>query len=664
MRIARSPLARRIVAFVAAVVIVHAAFYAGPRWWYSRPRVYPQAYEKAVEALKEVVGPAAVERGVFAIAKEPVWVPYEGRAVVKGSPSLVVCLAAPGRDSYLIWDNDSGGSKAAWISRAQAEEAWAAFQYLHTATAAFPGMVPSQANVGVNEIGFVDATWYYPAIWTSAREAAGGTSSIPEDSVRHFAYRRLAKELSKGHKVAGGNEMLAPALTALVTPCIVPQNDVDKEILDRYIGEYAHTAGRGALGALKKIDSRNRRGMHALDLSNRHPKWKILDDWLTERAHRMSDLIGPDVAQLIQEVNGVKGRSDEECEEILKKSLQSGRYWDWETATAWGTLSDRSPAKLLAVLADNYRPGTANIATLPPFAGPGDRIVKLIAEDPTNPARGDAALILFRATHDKRYVDTIKDAAMAAAYGGRWMDAGRAHYVLANVLAAHKEYPDAVDLEAFTGTLLQSANPQYVDNMRFIAGALGDASAGATPVLANLLDRPETIIPASYGAAGDLIRAEAAKALGRIASAGAADALMACLDGSKREANQAVARAAVDALGDVGDVRALPILEKILDGFGPADTSANSSDTDSQPLTRTVVHRAILMIEVKAAQDPCARFLSLAEADRSLFSAADLARRFSADQLRMLLPDDRCRDSRVRVYSALAQQLESGGDAR
>ena len=41
-------LRKRVLIAVAAIAVIHAAFYAVPRWWATRPRFYPEAYEEAV----------------------------------------------------------------------------------------------------------------------------------------------------------------------------------------------------------------------------------------------------------------------------------------------------------------------------------------------------------------------------------------------------------------------------------------------------------------------------------------------------------------------------------------------------------------------------------------------------------------------------------------
>jgi hypothetical protein len=122
MRLPNLTLRRRIIIAVLAIAVIHALFRWLPGYIERRPRFYGDAWARAVEILKEEVGPAAVENGVFYIPREGAW-RFTSAFMVR--PSLDAIVWHPGPDLSALLDR-----KVARLSRREAQQLLATFRYL------------------------------------------------------------------------------------------------------------------------------------------------------------------------------------------------------------------------------------------------------------------------------------------------------------------------------------------------------------------------------------------------------------------------------------------------------------------------------------------------------------------------------------------------------
>jgi hypothetical protein len=131
MKFPNPSLRSRIIIAVAAIALVHALFRWVPGYVERRPRFYEDAWKRANEILKEEVGAAAVENGVFYIPREKIsvastggtWRRYEWAFMVLPSGDAFVGHPL----DYLSADHPG---KWARLSPDEAQQLLATFRYL------------------------------------------------------------------------------------------------------------------------------------------------------------------------------------------------------------------------------------------------------------------------------------------------------------------------------------------------------------------------------------------------------------------------------------------------------------------------------------------------------------------------------------------------------
>ena len=158
MIISRS-LWRRIAVAAVAIAAIHVAFWAIPRWRATRPQAYPQAYERAVAALKAEFGAAAVEKGVISIPRELIAVPYTGRLLVASKSAGACYLELKGSYAHLVACANRKPAVGVRLTAAGARELWAVFAYLYGTRATCEGPLPPQHKVYMGAFVSEDRTW-------------------------------------------------------------------------------------------------------------------------------------------------------------------------------------------------------------------------------------------------------------------------------------------------------------------------------------------------------------------------------------------------------------------------------------------------------------------------------------------------------------------------
>lgn len=123
MKRIRLTIRRRIIIAVLAIAVVHALFKWVPGYIERRPRFYEDAWARAVEVLKEEVGAAAVENGVFEIPREEISVASYGGVWEEGEWAFMVL---PSGDAFPC----VSGLNLAHLSPGDAQRLLATFRYL------------------------------------------------------------------------------------------------------------------------------------------------------------------------------------------------------------------------------------------------------------------------------------------------------------------------------------------------------------------------------------------------------------------------------------------------------------------------------------------------------------------------------------------------------
>jgi len=676
MRIARSPLARRIVAFAAAVVIVHMAFYAVPRWWYSRPRVYPEAYEKAVEALNGVVGPEAVERSVFSISRNPVSVPYRGYAMVFWADGLAdfLYIGAPGDDSFVIKAEFRYSVRtvtARSLSWEKARSAWATLQYLCRTEPSFSGAVTGQRYLVYDPSGFAYETWSSRKITTSAdepwlRDEPGEAStSLVRASVRQLACSRVMRELYNSGAPQVDRKAFSLAMADIIRKSLgaTLQMMFERMSLEYLIEPYASMAGKDALPALREIDNWHIQEADARRLVQWFQWAPILNSYLESRARRIGERQAPDVSGEIWAVTALDGKSKEEEVAALTKAAMSGSTIGWKAQVL---LLSRWPEEWRIHLTDNYGSLPVGIRRIVPELESSDRITRLIADDASNSAQWYAASILCKGNERELLARLEKIAiahldAVARARGARMATKVDLRGLMQALFDTCKSGSSASEARSLARRLFSRPSPGPWTDWTYeemLKGVAASDSESATAMLADILNAPETMLNAEYAASfGRGLRVKAVAALRNRDTQAARDALLAYLKGSHTRAEWKVTSAVVDAAGDSGDDRALPILEEMLVRCPAPGPDTDESVPGPSGVSIRTLRRAIVAIHVANAANRVESFASLDTADQRSARQESLAWRFSTNELRTLLADDRCRAARAAIYNALATNI-------
>jgi len=680
MRIAKSPLARRIVAFAAAVVIVHVAFYAGPRWWYSRPRFYPEAHEKAVGALEGVVGPAAVERGVFTIPRQPVVAPYRGCATAFGTGGIhFLYIGAPRDDSFVIDVVDEGYGlytiAAARLSWEKARSAWGTLQYLCRVEPAFNGMVTGWRHLAYDMGAFSYETWFTTRVttgfdepWLRGEPGAAATSFV-RASARQLACGAIMREMREYNTSQIDNKALLRAVADIIHKSLgaTSWDTFGNTSLGCLVEPYADMAGRDALPLLREIDSWRTREANARRLAQWFNWAPFLKSYLEDRAQWFSDRQPPDVADETRMVTALGGKStDEQLAELVKIATSpSATGWKYPF-NAQRLLVNRWPEAWKTYLADNYASLSPDVRRMVPELESSDRLARLVADDAENLAQAYMTGILCKddpkeliTRLEKIATAQLDRAAALKSNNGRTINDLRR--ITRTLFDGCKEEPAASEARELVLRLIKHATPEAwadwtADEM--VVGATESDSASATAALADILNSPDRAFALECMALRAVqLRAKAVVALGRRDQQAARGALLAYLRGSHPREEEKVTSAVVDAVGDSGDDRALPILEEMLARCPTAGSDTDETVAGPSGVSARALRRAIIAIRVANAADRVGSFASLDAKDQRLIRAESLAWRFNTNELRALLADDRCREARAAIYNALVTNL-------
>jgi hypothetical protein len=657
MRIVRSSLARRVVAFVAAAAIVHIAFYAGPMWWYSRPRVYPEAYEKAVGILKEEFGEKAVEKGLIAIPRQAISLPYEGQAYVSGGGQRLVIDLRPGRDSCVFGVSAESTAPVARVSFERARDLWAIAFYLRWSHAALRQNVSLEFGRPGYDMGkgmFVERTWLSRRVSTTElpqEQMINGQlctyfgnllPSTPDNGIHEAAWARLIETLRARGELSRpcAADESQDAMKQTIEACFPCADKWDVEIANSLLRTYAENARKADLRLLKRIEAG----------SKPSPEWltrvpvigQRIADW-DERRREYQVLRGP--SPPVWGATHLAGKSREEHFRILVAAALQKRgatYDDFSHYAAHKILSDTREREWQEYLADHYESVSAEDFMAVCLGD--NRLTRIIAEDNQSKRQALAWGALYGSTGDRRYADRLEKAAFGAASPEKdKVDA--ALWLLPSLCKSDSNY----DFAKLMRDMLARMTAAYEGMGSSIAYALESAGTPACDaLLVEIVARPDGVLPNDFAASGEGqdLRWQAGNALARRATADIARALVPYVARGCREGEARIWGSAVGAIGKAGDDAAIQMLEAM------AASGAYGAASPNEPQPVYAIRHALALRRVMTVPQPVPAYLALDGDARWSLSARDLAQ-LTTEQLKELLATDAAAEQRVRILSAL-----------
>jgi len=689
---------KRVLIAIVAIAAVHAAFYAIPRWWYSRPGVCPEAYENAISLLKEDFGAASVERGIVAIPKTPISVPYRGVSYCFSSARNVeLYIRIAGDQSWILHIDWHGVVRAKRVSFAKARQLWALFTYLDSAdTTCARGPVPQDSRISLAADYLADRTWP----WSSRKDKYEDTVGLYDERPLTAIVREIARGAAIRNLPVSDDGWLrdreaGPAIEAIIRASLPPRSDWDRMRIGCLADYYLHTAGRHALPLLRKIDACNHKSFPAfcyklpligkmlqarfdagqIDINSASPYLRVLAT-LEGKSNdgqfaALVKIAFPDARE------GAAGGGSAREAAMASDDKWAARY----------TLGRGWPAKWRDLLVENYGKLTSlDKKYFLPSNNPGipgdERFVRMVADDAALAqskdfdeveARVHAVADIYRMTKDAAAIARLKDivthekAANPAAAG----------MAMAALIDLYSNDRGVGDMPAFAMEALRSGLGSVVPDEahsnqprniceRILQIVGRGRSEGFIPLLAAILNEPERMFGADCGEAEKRVLAErAAMALGEYPCTASADALVRFLDRPAAE-NGPVERAAVASLRKMGGAEALGALERMRHRLEerPLTTGATGTAADDHRIMSDNLQRAMLLINIRSAGSPRDRYASLSAAERSVITCADLRSCFGLGDLQALLVDESCAEAKVKVMTAICETryLEGEGN--
>ena len=668
---ARMSLKNRTLAALAAILGVVVAFYAAPRWWQTRPRFYPKAYEAAVTAAKEAFGSAAVKGGIVTVPRLKVSVPYEGQAVITDALARVriYAILSPAESHILVLSDcgDRPDERAAQVPVELMREKWAMFQYIEGIT--HPHGASTSCRIKTSSFDepsrFNYRTWpSWRGEYRAQRNAAARQSVLAEV---------LARDLAKSHAIqaficdpdvalSGGKDDVASATEAILPAFLPPREEYETLAIRDLAGGYADAAGKRALPFLKEIDSMYQ------ELFRGSPRIHyILEDvpvaggifrWLFRRDWPRGDFLrlARDVTWQIWAQEALDGKTDSECLAVLSQA-SLGANPDVK-ARAMKLLAKRWPEEWKElVLAkfdtlNEHVPAYWCVDTMRADA----RVARLVTT--RRDWRKDVTICAaaYESTKDVAFLDALKKAAMAQMN----TDLDKSRFAVTSLFRHYRNGEPVGDVPTFTRALLGKISREDGPGsglawtvIRELGHVCDDASAA---VLRDIVLRPETVFKVDYARTDACLRTrqEAARALGRTGRTDALEALTQYLGSDHPDGDAPLVHSVVDALGDMGRSEALAALREIeAREAGHARVVELPEPRGEAMPIGSHVRRAIVTIRLKTATDRVVYFLSLSPDDMYLISAANLSKVFSLPELRGILADERANGSRGSILKAI-----------
>jgi hypothetical protein len=241
MKFPNLTLRSRIVIAVAAIALIHALFQWVPGYIERRPRFYEEAWTRAIEILKEEVGSAAVENGVFHIPREEISVASIGGAWQRFAGWHFMVL--PGGDALLVTPEP----RISHISGERAQRLLAVFRYLLLVrVSSMPEIDDENGNAGF--------TIFDGRRVLSEDDWVDSDSPLPV-RVRANAAERLCRSLAKSDDLTLVEEEdeTAAALCRAAGHCRRIRNRFEAALLEFAANGLCEYPTAGAVPALAKI---------------------------------------------------------------------------------------------------------------------------------------------------------------------------------------------------------------------------------------------------------------------------------------------------------------------------------------------------------------------------------------------------------------------------
>jgi len=651
---------KRVLIAVLAIAAVHTAFYAIPRWRYSRPRVYPQAYEKAVGILKEEFGEKAVEKGIFTIPREAISLPYEGQAYVAGGRERLIIDLRAGRDSYVFGVSTESSATVARVSFERARELWAVVHYLRRAHAALEPNVVLMLGYHQREVGkgaFIERTWLKRRVLTTELPRTmviNGQRSInlgdllpptPDNGIHEGAWAGLIAALRATGELSRpcGADESQDAIKRLIETCFPCADQWDVDILSSLLRTYAMNARKADVSLLKRIEAGSK---PSPDWIRRLPViGRRVYEWHESRmAYQV--LRGPSAA--VWGALHLAGRNSEEQFRILLNTVVQGpsaKVDDDSWRAALEILRETRLDEWQGYLADHYQSLSARINEFSPRFG-DDRLTRLVAEDNSSRQQPFAQAALLARAGDMRYAAALEEAALNSASTGTHKVTA-ALWALPSLCRSDPNY----DFPKIATALLSRLSSAPTVQPSSIVGALENAGTPACDaLLVKIVSEPDGVLPSEFVATRDgrELRGDAANALSHRANPEIARALIPFVARGNREGETWIWRSAVAIVAGSGDDTALKTLQEM------AASGSYGAASRDEPNPAYIVTRALALRQLARAPQPVAAYLALDNETRWSLSARDLTQ-LTAEQLKELLYAD-APEQRVRILSALLQK--------
>jgi hypothetical protein len=287
------------------------------------------------------------------------------------------------------------------------------------------------------------------------------------------------------------------------------------------------------------------------------------------------------------------------------------------------------------------------------------RFCVLVAEDPTAPERMAACAQAYLLTGDEELIAKMRAYALDLSETGAEVAAD----AIGELLKLYHEDNSIGDIPALAREIL--ARPEAYESWprrgpppggdvqvaSRIIGNLAPEDPECEELLLDILSRPEKVLPP--GMDPSEARRRVAWEVGERGWPGAVDALIAGLNLGGPTPHKTLERAITNALVEIGDAQALPMLEAALE-----IEKANHSEPLDDPLSRRPrtyeehLRRAIACLTVATAADPVGTFGRLGP-DRRLVEPWVIAKAMTKDELQGLLASDADEAVRTRLFIAI-----------
>jgi len=671
-------LRKRIAAAVIAIAVIHLAFYAGPRWWYGRARVYREAYDEATGIIEEQFGEKAVADGVVSIPDEPVSVPYKGQTLWDNSnwwPALNVFIGGPDGDSWVVFGREVRGCAlevtAARTSWQRARGIAAVFAYLdrvrvETGEPASPGG-PDQSPMAIADL----------------------TGPVQQTAKMREALRVVtAPDL----EFTGARDVVVKALGDIVRASLPPRSDADFFRLTRFLARQRELAGKESLESLKRIEALVARQAARPPVLYRIPflgkAMKIRD----ERTAFLRSVWEHLPYEIWAIESGFEARPEEEQTAFLLKmafpgpSAAPALLPDY---AARDLLERRYPEALANYYAEHYADTKGREDRNPLVHSRAEwidmpgvrRLLRLVAADGSSAFQPEACMLLYLATSHGFLITTLKKTAKEETFTNET----RAVEALRGLAEIYGLDSGAFDAAAFYRELLSEmtrprpappgapfstpppvdAAGHWVNIDREVFHVMTDRrDAAFLPLLDDCLNSPEKVFRAEAPVSSYMreLRRYAAEALGRYGSAEAAEILIRHLSRFRLTEGPDLARAAIRSLGSIGRPEALPVLEGLRDDAIKVREEAQKGPPSGVYMGESLpddLDETIRLLELKSASDPVSYYLEALDNRPIPLNTRALHDVMSAEQLKALLADDKCRTPRAIILWALVSKNSS-----